>query len=104
MPDLRSLLPNDTIIVKVPIDAESLPGYIIIELVEKPKPHNFAPRTNQDVINLFAKVFDGPYIEVITRAGLSGIFAARKAVYEGPDVEGLTLTEAERERLIGAMD
>lgn len=72
-------------------------------VVVPPPNHNFAPRTNQAVINLFAKVFDGPYIEVITRAGLSGIFSARQAVYSGPDVERLTLGEEEKKRIIEAL-
>lgn len=97
MPDL----PDDTVIVNIPIDAASLPQYVIIRFTQAR--HNFKPRTNQEVINLFHRVFDGTYIEVITRAGLSGMFAKRKAVYEGEDVEGLPLGDDEKKRIIEAI-
>lgn len=102
VPDLRSLLPHDTVIIKVPIDRESLPGFIIIELVEKG--HNFAPRTNQDVLNLFRRVFGMvPYWEVVERAGLAWLAANRGAAYSGVDVETLPLSDNEKAKLIEAL-
>lgn len=65
--------------------------------------HNFAPRTNQQVINLFSKAAGANYIEWITRAGLATLFGARQAVYSGPDVEGLPLTDGERAALLGVV-
>jgi len=66
--------------------------------------HNFAPRLNQDVINLFAKVAGNNYIEWITRAELAPVlFGDRRAVYAGPDIEALPLTEQERQALIAVV-
>lgn len=65
--------------------------------------HNFAPRTNQDVINLFKSVTPD-FIAWLTRAGLlASLGAARLAAYSGPDVEELPLTDAEKAALMGAM-
>lgn len=67
--------------------------------------HNFAPRTNQNVINIFAKAF-GPkqYIELIQRAELGDdLFGDRLAVYSGPDIESLPLSDGERAALIALL-
>jgi GH25 family lysozyme M1 (1,4-beta-N-acetylmuramidase) len=73
----------------------------------QPVKHNFAPMTNQQVINLFAKLFptNPPgFFSVMTRAGLSSIAGDRASVYSGPAVEDLPgLTDAERAALIGAL-
>lgn len=68
-----------------------------------PTTHNFAPRTNQLVLNLFRDVFGPGYWAVIVRAGLTGIAGNRAVSYSGPDVEALPLTEDEKGRLIAAM-
>jgi GH25 family lysozyme M1 (1,4-beta-N-acetylmuramidase) len=67
--------------------------------------HNFAPRTNQQVINLFFAVAgDKNYIEWITRAGLTGMFGPRKEIYNGPDIEDLQeLTAEEKAKLVEAV-
>lgn len=103
MPDLASLLPHDTVIVRVPIDRQSLPGYIVIICYDAEARHNFAPRTNQLVLNRFRDVFGIPYWDVVVRAGLTSVSVNRTAVYSGPDVEALPLTEDEKRKLIAAM-
>jgi len=109
--DILSLLPHDTVVVTVPIDTESLPGFIIIQLVkaapvQAPR-HNFAdstpPRKNQDVLNLFQRVFGLDYWAVVTRAGLSSLAGDRQAVYSGADVESLDLSESAKSRIIAAL-
>jgi hypothetical protein len=76
---------------------------------EHPEPvegHNFAPRINQQVIDLFRAVFGSDFWTVVTRAGLAAMAAspaARQAAYTGPDVEDLPLGEDERARLIAAL-
>jgi hypothetical protein len=73
--------------------------------------HNFAPRINQKVIDLFRAVFGSPsegvdFWAIVTRAGLAYMgasLAARSAPYTGPDVEDLPLTEDEKARLIAAL-
>lgn len=63
--------------------------------------HNFAPRTNQDVINLFAKAFGGQYLNVLRRAGLyAALLDFRASVYAGPSIESLPLSDAEKAELI----
>jgi len=68
--------------------------------------HNFAPRINQKVIDLFRAVFGADFWTVVTRAGLADMAAspaARQAAYTGPDIEDLPLGEDERARLIAAL-
>lgn len=68
--------------------------------------HNFAPRINQKVIDIFRAVFGGDFWAIVTRAGLAYMAAspaARQAAYIGPDVEDLPLTPDERARLIAAL-
>lgn len=67
--------------------------------------HNFAPRKNQDVINLFQSVTPNFFIEWLTRAGmLNALAAARPAVYSGPDIEDLPgLTDAEKAALVAKL-
>lgn len=101
MPDL----PSDTVIVNIPLDADSLPQYVILRFTQAR--HNFAtrkpPYTNQEVLNLFRRVFGLSYWEVVERAGLGWLEANRKAVYSGADVEELPLAEVEKKRIIAAM-
>jgi hypothetical protein len=69
-------------------------------------PHNFAPRINQKVIDLFRAVFGADFWAVVTRAGLADMAAspaARQAAYVGPDVEDLPLTPDEQDALIAAI-
>ncbi len=71
-----------------------------------PGGHNFAPRLNQKVIDLFRAVFGPDFWTVVTRAGLAYMAAspaAREAAYLGPDIEDLPLSEDERARLIAAL-
>jgi hypothetical protein len=73
---------------------------------DQPTRHNFAPRINQKVIDLFRAVFGADFWAVVTRAGLADMAAspaARQAAYTGPDVEDLPLTEDEKVRLIAAL-
>lgn len=69
--------------------------------------HNFAPRTNQNVINLFhSAAGQAKYIAWIERAGLNSILTSntRTAVYSGPDIEDLHgLTDAEKAALIAKL-
>jgi hypothetical protein len=68
--------------------------------------HNFAPRINQKVIDIFRAVFGPDFWTVVTRAGLAYMAASpatRQAAYIGPDVEDLPLTPDERESLIAAL-
>jgi hypothetical protein len=68
--------------------------------------HNFAPRINQKVIDLFRAVFGSDFWSVVIRAGLAHVAAspaARQAAYTGPDVEDLPLTEDEQAALIAAL-
>ena len=68
--------------------------------------HNFAPRINQKVIDLFRAVFGADFWTVVTRAGLAAMAAspaARQAAYTGPDIEDLPLGEDEKARLIAAL-
>lgn len=59
--------------------------------------------TNQQIINLFSLVFGSVYITLLTRAGiLDAALAARSAPYTGPAFESMTLTQAERDKLIAA--
>lgn len=65
--------------------------------------HNFAPRTNQETINLFhAAAGQAQYIDWIARAGLNSILTpnTRKAAFSGPDIEALPLTDAEKAALV----
>ena len=68
--------------------------------------HNFAPRINQKVIDLFRATFGPDFWAVATRAGLASMAAspaARQAPYIGPDVEDLPLTPDEKDALIAAL-
>ena len=68
--------------------------------------HNFAPRINQKVIDLFRAVFGDDFWSVVTRAGLASMaasLAARQAPYTGPDIEDLPLTEGEKAQLVAAL-
>jgi hypothetical protein len=68
--------------------------------------HNFAPRINQKVIDIFRAVFGPDFWTVVTRAGLAYMAASpatRQAAYIGHDVEDLPLTRDECARLIAAL-
>lgn len=65
--------------------------------------HNFAPRTNQQVLTLFVTAFGTEHWRVVVRAGLSWLAFKKANTYDGPDVEMLTLTDDEKSRLIGLM-
>lgn len=65
--------------------------------------HNFAPRTHQSVINLFLVVFGSSYFSWIIGAGLEYIANNRSLIYNGPDIEALTLTDAQKAALIAAL-
>lgn len=65
--------------------------------------HNFAPRTHQGVINLFSAVFGAPYFDWIIGAGLAYIANNRSMIYNGPDIEALTLPDAQKAALIAAL-
>lgn len=75
----------------------------IVVVPPPPVSHNFSPRTNQDVLNLFSRVFGPDYWQVISRAGITSIAGNRSAQYAGPDVEDLEITAEEKTRLIGGM-
>jgi len=74
-----------------------------IVVVPKPAGHNFAPRTNQDVLNIFSRVFGADYWQVVSRAGLTSMAGNRKVMYAGPNVQALPLSEEEKKRLISAL-
>ena len=67
-----------------------------------PVTHNFAPRTNQEVLNLLRSIFGSGYWEVIERAGLVWLAASRGAVYSGEDVEALPIHAEEKKRIVAA--
>lgn len=73
--------------------------------VEPPPPvrHNFAPRTHQTVINLFLAAFGAPYFDWIIGAGLQYIANNRSMIYNGPDIEALTLPDEQKAALIAAL-
>jgi len=75
----------------------------VVEVPPPPQAHNFTPRTNQEVLNLFSRTFGESYWQVVTRAGLSALAGNRKATYVGPDVEALPISDNEKSRLIAAM-
>lgn len=71
--------------------------------------HTMRDKRNQDVLNLFSRVFGTSYWGVVVRAGLSnaagttGIAAspeARQALYTGPAIEDIGITQAEKDLLI----
>jgi hypothetical protein len=85
---------------------------ILAAVDPKPK-HTMRDKTNQDVINTFARAFGKlpkdapPYIAAIARANLNAILpsgTARLALYSGVAIEDMTgLTEAERGALVAAL-
>jgi hypothetical protein len=101
------ILPNDPAVLDaVQKWLETHDMVMVFAYPRTPTAHNFAPRINQKVIDLFRAVFGDDFWSVVTRAGLAYMAAspaARQAAYIGPDVEDLPLTPDERDRLIAAL-
>ena len=75
---------------------------------EPPLPPNpLARLTNQGIFNLFNKAFGATYFAVLTRAVptavLTAMLANRTAMYAGPGIAQMTLTQAEKDKLTAAL-
>lgn len=76
----------------------------IVIVPAPPVVHNFRPRTNQEVLNLFRSIFGQvEYWGIVERAGLAWLAANRNAAYSGMDVEALPLSGDEKSRLVAAL-
>jgi len=86
---------------------QAVPPVVVVPDPREGGGHNFAPRTNQLVINLFRAEFGvagADFWAVVTRAGLTYMASRRDETYIGPDVEDLhSLTPDEKARLIAAL-
>jgi len=97
-----------TLFLRTPVGGVILPPTPPIP----PPKHFLSGMTNQDVINLFAKVFGNPlvnnqpaFIDALTRAQLIDIARNRLSNYSGPAVEDLPgLTTAEKDRILRILE
>jgi GH25 family lysozyme M1 (1,4-beta-N-acetylmuramidase) len=91
----------DKITTSVGVINQSLGTPVPTVILPPPPTHTMNTLTNQDVINKFAAAFGNNfYWKVLAKADLADIANSRDAVYSGPPVESLALSDSEKAQLI----